>query len=321
MSNEIFVSVVVPTFNRFYELERALRSILKQSFKDYEIIVVDDNLDSNASSKVKDICKNHSACYVKNKRKKGGCGARNTGILEAKGKYIAFLDDDDYWLENKLSTQISFMEENGINCSFTNFFIFYQNQRFFKKSTFKEKYLTYQDFMMGSCPASTSLVILKTDILKKSGLFDEDLPSFQDFDLWIRVSEITNFYVCEKHLSIFTFHQGDRTSVNVDKRIDGLNRIMDKWGKYINEYSNAFILKKRFVRDAYHVNALSNQGVDYFKALQFRFLVVREDFFNFKNHIALALSLFGGGIYWYLSRRKKVSCSKLISIMNNEYLK
>ena len=119
MCQNKLVTVIIPTFKRADELKKALTSVLLQDFKSLDIIIVDDNVQEEESNKVKEICVNFAVNYIKNFRRKGGCGSRNSGILSTSSKYIAFLDDDDLWLANKLETQSTFLEKNASLCELT----------------------------------------------------------------------------------------------------------------------------------------------------------------------------------------------------------
>ena len=111
-SQSKLVTVVIPTFKRAGKLKKALRSVMLQSFKNFDVIVVDDNTNNEESAKVRKICISNNVNYIKNFRKKGGCGSRNSALLSTSSKYIAFLDDDDLWLANKLKVQFDFLNKN-----------------------------------------------------------------------------------------------------------------------------------------------------------------------------------------------------------------
>ena len=102
--NNPFFTVVIPTHNRSLLLKRAVESVLSQTFEDFELIVIDDHSTDDTASVVKSFT-DHRMRYLTNQRTKGACGARNTGIFSAKGKWVAFLDDDDVWLPEKLKCQ------------------------------------------------------------------------------------------------------------------------------------------------------------------------------------------------------------------------
>lgn len=316
MKNNPSVTVIIPTYKRADELQRALRSVKNQTFKDIEILVVDDNTDPIIESKVFELCVEYGASFLKNEREKGGCGARNTGIIRSQGEYVAFLDDDDFWLNNKLKDQVSFMVENGALASYSRFYLLYHSHLIFKEIKDNAlRFLTFEDVLKGACPASTSLVIIKRSLFRDSGLFDESLPSFQDFDLWLRVSKIANFYLIDSPLSIFTFHNGDRASVNLEKRFKGLNIVVNKWRREINEVYTVGDFIRRYKSDAYNVNALSNEGVSYKNTLYFRFRALITNPTRIRLYRNAVMSLFGGNFYWYLvglKKSKDVSLAKLI---------
>ena len=113
MKNEDVVSVIIPTYKRPKELERAIISVKNQTYKNIEIIVVDDNANDIEQRKSTEqvVKKYENIVYIQNKENLGGSKTRNIGIENAKGKYIAFLDDDDEFLPNKIEQQIKLYKE------------------------------------------------------------------------------------------------------------------------------------------------------------------------------------------------------------------
>jgi glycosyltransferase involved in cell wall biosynthesis len=106
------VSVIIPTYNRENLIGRAIYSVLKQTYQDFEIIVIDDDSTDNTREVIKEFQrKDKRIKYIKHGKNKGGSAARNTGIREAKGKYIAFQDSDDEWLSGKLEKQIKMFKK------------------------------------------------------------------------------------------------------------------------------------------------------------------------------------------------------------------
>ena len=100
-----FFTVVIPTYNRSKLLKGAIQSVLKQTYENFELIVVDDASTDNTKNIVKSFYDNRIR-YMMNYHAKGGAGARNAGIFIAKGKWVAFLDDDDIWLPEKLESPV-----------------------------------------------------------------------------------------------------------------------------------------------------------------------------------------------------------------------
>lgn len=129
MLDDIKVSVIIPTYKRSEFLTRALDSVLNQTHKNIEVIIVDDNVPGSkyieeTYSAVVDYLKDERFIYIKNENNLGAAMARNRGIEIATGEYITFLDDDDIFLPSKIEKQLKFMVDNNLDMSFMNFFIY-----------------------------------------------------------------------------------------------------------------------------------------------------------------------------------------------------
>ena len=105
------ISIIIPTFNRAHLLERTINSVLKQTYTDFEIIIIDDASQDNTKDIVQRF-KNKNIKYLRQNENKGAPAARNRGIQEAKGRYIAFLDSDDEWVPEKLEKQLALFEKS-----------------------------------------------------------------------------------------------------------------------------------------------------------------------------------------------------------------
>lgn len=175
------VSVVIPTYNRLEELERAVRSVLKQTFDNLEIIVVNDSKSEFAVKKLIYGFKDSRIKYFKNRRRKGGSGARNTGILNANGRYIALLDDDDEWMPKKLEKQIQKIEKldsnwGGCYCGYKRIEgLEWKEYNCLKEGDIKKEYLLNKSPICGG-----STLLFKKSVLNYIGLFDEELDRHQD---------------------------------------------------------------------------------------------------------------------------------------------
>ncbi|WP_262370105.1 glycosyltransferase family 2 protein [Dictyoglomus thermophilum] len=112
------VSIIIPTYNRERLLPRAIESVRRQTYKNWELLIIDDRSTDNTEILVKKyISLDDRIIYLKNERKKGPAGARNFGILNSKGKYIAFLDSDDEWSEIHLEESIDVLKNYDIKVS------------------------------------------------------------------------------------------------------------------------------------------------------------------------------------------------------------
>jgi glycosyltransferase involved in cell wall biosynthesis len=298
------VTVIIPTFKRADELKKALTSVLLQDFKSLDVIIVDDNVQEEESNKVKEICINFGVNYIKNFRRKGGCGSRNSGILSTSSKYISFLDDDDLWLANKLEIQSMFLDRNSNYSAVYSSFYNYNLDANVLRASETRKDLSHSDLLKGNCPASTSIVMVNRKLILEAGLFDENLPSFQDYDMWLRLTIIKPIGFLDKKLAIFTQHSGDRVSINLKKRFQGLDLIICKWGKEIKKYNNISRFVKKFKSVAYESNALAFTGHSYKKMITFRVFSLIHNKYCLNRWKGLLVSLFGARIYYMLLRLK-----------------
>ena len=180
------VSVIIPTYNRGWILKEAVDSVLSQDFTDFELIVVDDGSTDNTqdilNSYKKDI-------IVLKQNNKGVSSARNRGIASASGKYIAFLDSDDFWLPQKLSTQLDFFNTNpeALICQTEEKWI-RKGVRVNPKNRHRKLSGNIFEQSIYLCLVSPSAVMLKRNLFEKTGMFDENLPACEDYDMWLRVS-------------------------------------------------------------------------------------------------------------------------------------
>lgn len=138
------VSVIVATYRRERELVRALDSLRNQSFKDIEIVIVDDNADEKYNSFVAQVVESFvqenpdiPLKYIKNEQNKGSAETRNTGIKQSRGEYITFLDDDDVYLPEKVEAQLRFMEEEGCDFSVTDLNLYNEADKLIRRRTRK----------------------------------------------------------------------------------------------------------------------------------------------------------------------------------------
>ena len=205
------VSVIIPTYNREKYIGRAISSVLYQDWDKYEIIVVDDGSTDNTNQIVSFF--RDKIIYISHEINKGVSAARNTGIKNAKYPFIAFLDSDDYWLPKKLSYQMEFFinKPDAVACQTQEIWI-----RKGKRVNPKKKHIKPSgDIFIPSlklCLVSPSAVMLKKSIFDEVGLFDEDLPVCEDYDLWLRISYKYPVYLIDKPLVVKEGGHNDQLS-------------------------------------------------------------------------------------------------------------
>jgi glycosyltransferase involved in cell wall biosynthesis len=180
------VSVIIPTFNRKDRLQKAVSSVLNQTFTDYEIIVVDDGsvdgtLDSLSPFK-------DSIQLIRHPINRGVSAARNSGIAASRSPFVAFLDSDDHWMPEKLKAQVGFFKKNreAVACQTEEIWIRNGIRVNPKKKHIKPSGVIFEQSLK-RCLVSPSAVMLRRSLFDIVGLFDEDFPVCEDYDLWLRI--------------------------------------------------------------------------------------------------------------------------------------
>lgn len=180
------ISVVIPTYNRIALVERAIDSVLRQSIKPFDIIVVDDGSDDGTSEMIQ---KKYRSINLVQQQNSGVSAARNNGIKHAKGDWISLLDSDDEWTEKKLENQVNRLIKNpDYHFCHTNEIWIRNGVRVNQKKR-HQKYGGYIfDKCLDICRISPSSTLFKKNILEHVGWFDTQLPVCEDYDLWLRIT-------------------------------------------------------------------------------------------------------------------------------------
>jgi glycosyltransferase involved in cell wall biosynthesis len=180
------VSIIIPTFNRKKRIETAIVSVLHQTYKNFELIIVDDGSRDETEKVIKQYG-NHLLYFFQTNQ--GVSAARNLGIEKSKGSYICFLDSDDAWLENKLETQVNLIRANPqIKICFTDE-IWIRNGIRVNPKKIHRKYSgwIYQK-CLPLCIISPSSVMIHREVFEQVGRFDPQMTVCEDYDLWLRIS-------------------------------------------------------------------------------------------------------------------------------------
>jgi glycosyltransferase involved in cell wall biosynthesis len=242
-------SVIIPTFNRIDFLERAIESVNRQTYQNFEIIVVNDYpADETEINNL--IAKFDKADVVHHTQSKGGNAARNSGILKAQGDLIAFLDDDDLWLPEKLALHLKAHQQYPAVGLVYNDSLNVFNNPLFKDEVLAVSLPSNVVEAMGKaqfCPQS-SCVSIKRKCVEKCGLFDESLVNLQDWDYWFRIAHHFDFSHIPQVLVHYKEHLGVRTSRNENKRRKGLEQICNKWKDEID----VPVFKKNVIKNLYY---------------------------------------------------------------------
>lgn len=239
MPEDSLVSVIIPTYMRGPDLiSRSINSVLNQTYNNLELIIVDDSpasyTERNNVADFVDSINDNRIKYIQHDENKGANVARNTGIKNSNGKYCAFLDDDDEWLPEKLEKQLpKFSEENvalvycgAIEINETT------GQTRNKISEMHEGY-QYKMLLRQNFVGSNSYVVILKDIFEEVGLYDESLPSHQDYDLYLRIAKKYKIKYVNEPLVKYYVHDGERISTNPLKVLSGRMTLYKKYEKDI----------------------------------------------------------------------------------------
>jgi glycosyltransferase involved in cell wall biosynthesis len=226
------VSVIIPTHNRADFLRGALSSVLNQTYQNFEIIVVDDASSDDTASVVAAF-NDERIRFLQHEMNKGGSAARNTGILASKCDYVAFLDDDDEWLPDKLRKQMEILiasppEVGGVYTGHLD--VDKASGKVIRQYIPTKRGDLSRDLLKENCVGGTSTILLKKVCLQQVGLFDESLPRSQDYDLWIRISREFLFECVQEPLFKYYVH-GKKISTDL-RAVKGLDLLATKYASY-----------------------------------------------------------------------------------------
>ena len=194
MDHLYHITVVIPTYNRPDTLDRAINSVLNQSVKDVEVIVVDDNNPDTegralTEAKMSVFSNNTRVRYIRHEHNKNGSAARNTGARAALGEWIAFLDDDDEFLPMKLELQLKTLEGRGEEwaCCYSKYAIRKPGKELVKSNEHREGNLYLEALMREFHIASGSNLLIKKAAFDSINGFDESFIRNQDIELLTRL--------------------------------------------------------------------------------------------------------------------------------------
>ena len=231
------VSVIIPTYNRDNYLYSAVKSVLNQTFEDFEIIVVDDASTDN-TKQIIDKFDDKRIRYIRHKENKGGSAARNTGIKLSKGKFIAFLDDDDLWMPSKLEKQLDHINKNlEIDAVYTGAWRINKSGKIIRCNFPSLRGNIFPDILMKNCVGSCSMVLVRKECFNRIGLFDENLSAGQDWDMWIRLAKHYQFDYVNEPLVLYRVHE-KRISTNPYAHMQATKLLFKKFSTDLNTSVN-----------------------------------------------------------------------------------
>ena len=232
MKTTPFFTIIIPTYNRAKFLKIAISSVISQSFKDWELLIIDDGSTDDTSKLVGAAGLRPLLKYL-HQPHQGVTAARNRGIKESKGEFICFLDSDDRFRQDKLEITYQYIQKHPQYKVFHSEEVWYRNgallpQKIYHKKpsgdVFKEA--------VKLCCLSISTSAINREIFKQIGTFDENLPACEDYDFWLRVAAKFSILLIPQHLTIKEGGQSDQQSKKypaMDKfRIYALKKILEQ---------------------------------------------------------------------------------------------
>lgn len=242
------VTAIITTHNRVPSIvRRAIKSVVNQTYNNIEIIVVDDSTPSfpqreEVEQTVKAI--SDEIIYIKHNSNQGACVARNTGLRNAHGYYIAFLDDDDEWLPEKIEEQIKGFTESNAALVYSGIInVDEEKDREYRSKFNTESGRIFDTLLKKNIIGTTSNPMIRKDIIEDVGGFDILMQSSQDLDLWLRIAMRYSVKNVNRPLVKYHIYSGERISTNAEKKISGIERINLKYSEYISNDNETWYLR------------------------------------------------------------------------------
>ena len=265
--NYPLVSVIMNCYNGETYLADAVNSILSQTYKNFEVIFWDNQSNDNSAFIYKGF-KDKRLKYYYAKKHTSLYQARNLAIKKAKGKLIAFLDTDDTWLKDKLSSQIEKFKNKKVNVVYSNYYILNQVTGL-KTIAYKNilpEGIIYKELLKNYFLGIGTVIIKKDIFLKRKKFFNKKFNIIGDFDNFIRISKNSYFSCIQRPLSIYRIHNKSFSNINYKMHIDEL-KFWVKKNYFINKnllfYVNQKILYMEII-----LNILKKKYIASFKIIQ-----------------------------------------------------
>ena len=261
--NDEKVSVVITTKNRLSLLKRAVESVYGQTYNNLELIVVDDASEDGTLQWAEK--QNFKYIYIEKEDSHGGNYARNLGIKNTTGEYVAFLDDDDYWESDKLKKQVDLLIEKKCGMVYCGRRVEYIDSHGTNLDTVWLPNINNQGDVhrriLYEIMCSTSTILVKRSLLFEIGLFDENLRFWQEYELDIRLAQITEFYFVNEPLCIYRLDKTDKNRLS-NKYHEWEKAVNYIYSKHSKLYSRQSIIERYLKKILYLGDAVNRTVSD-----------------------------------------------------------
>jgi len=326
------VSIILPTYNREHLIGFAIQSVLNQTYSDFELIIIDD-YSEDKTDRIVETFNDVRIQYVKHDHNSGVSIARNTGIEQAKGKYIAFLDSDDEWLPEKLEKQLQvFSSEPKVAVVYSWLQIQKDSQDQHNKAIRLSKHrgYIYGDLLYTNFVGTPSTIIVKRECFDSGIRFDPNLRCCEDWDVWLKLAKYYQFEVILEPLVKYREHPDiNRGSTNSKAVTEGYLKFLEKHhGNIFENYQKTgdfpnsrkagylFNIGRRLLC---HGHIIQNQEAVQV-GQQYLWLAVKISFLNFYTFyffMHYSAALVGSSFYTYLHHSESKIRNLLSSIIIN----
>lgn len=293
------VSVIIPTYNRAQLLNNSVNSVLSQTHCDFELLIIDDCSTDNTSEVLEGI-KDERVRVIKNPSNRGIAAVRNIGIMNSRGRYIAFLDDDDEWLPDKLEKQLNMIENSpaGLGCVYTGCMIIdMETNDVYQTSIPQYRNNVLTQLLMKNF-ITTSTTMIKKTCFDKAGLFDEEIPYGEDYDMWIRIAGDFEFDYIKEPLVKYRIHKNS-ISTNNAVLIKGLEMILAKHEVLFSSDKRAYSNFLLMLGVAYCYIGKTKEGIKVFVK------AIKLYQFDARLYYNLALAVLGAETFIKLKEAKR----------------
>lgn len=234
------VSVIIPTKDRPHYVAQAICSVLNQEFRDFEILVVDGTAEDHTEEVISKFT-DQRIRYIPQEIDKGVSAARNLGITRSRGEFVAFLDDDDLWMPRMLEAQLcQFIRKPWIGAVCTSAFLVRKDGKslgrwhpYLRGNIFPK---ILEKNYLGNC----SGMMVRKNCFERAGLFDENLPAAEDWDMWIRLAKFYDFDYVDEPLLLYRIH-GESISNDLNARLKAEKLLFEKFSPELRKIENAII--------------------------------------------------------------------------------
>lgn len=229
--NRPYISIIIPTYNRAHLINRAIESVLNQTYGKFELLVVDDCSNDDTESVVSSF-DDFRIRYIKCDKNGGAAAARNRGIKEAKYDWIAFLDSDDVWRTDKLEKQVAAMDGVAglVYCTFlrhpsdgTEETLMPSSDR----SVDRRQGIMFGELLLGNFIGMPTIMVHKS-VFNDAGLFDENLRCYEDYDFLLRASQYTRFLHVDEVL-VDVYETEGSVGLNPDRFFEAITKILAQY--------------------------------------------------------------------------------------------